>query len=163
MKGSIRLFTLLLIGGLVFSACQTQRVVTIPNAHAIAGAETLAQTTPVIVSTPPPATPPPVEVRTTEVPADVRTEAFRLDDAEQNADVMNQRYHVVVGSFRNRNNAVGLQQTLNREGNNAVIVVNKQGMFRVLIASYNTQSEARAKMQQVNRRFTDVWLLMQRQ
>jgi len=161
MTQSIRLFTLLLIGGLVFSGCRTQ-VVTIPNAHVVAGAETPVQAIPVIVSTPPPAPPPPIEVRTEEA-VTVRTEAFRLDDDARNADVMNQRYHVVVGSFRNRSNAVGLQQTLNREGNNAVIVVNEQGMFRVLIASYNTQSEARAKIREVNRRFPDVWLLMQRQ
>ena len=183
MKKSIRLFTLLLIGGLMFSACKSKQVITIPNAHVAAGVETRTETSTstqtstqtqterIIISTPAPAPVAaartevqPVEVRTVEVPAeDIRSERFRLDAEEKNTAVLNQKYHVVVGSFRNRSNAAGLQQSLNREGNNAVIVVNEQGMFRVLIASYNTQSDARAKIRELNHRFSDAWLLMQRQ
>jgi cell division protein FtsN len=169
MKKAIQLFAVLLIGGLMFSACKSQQVITIPNAHAVAGAPAVNQT-PVIVSTPPPSqtevivlTPPPPVTPVAVQPEEVRDERFTLAAGETNTAAMTQKYHVVVGSFRSQDNARGLQATLNREGNNAVIVVNEQGMFRVLLNSYPTYNEARARILQINRRFSDAWILIQRE
>lgn len=96
-------------------------------------------------------------------PEKVRDERFTLDSEERNVDVIKMKYHVVVGSFKNRDNAKKLQGTLNSEGNNAVIVVNEQGMYRVLIASYNEYMDARNRINQINNRFPDAWVLVQKQ
>ena len=150
MKKNVQLLAILLIIGLGFSACKSkQKVVTIPNAH--------IEAKPVEIISPIPA---PVIVYQ---PEEVRDEKFTLDTDEKNTNVLNQKYHVVVGSFKNRDNAKGLQQTLNGEGNSAVIVINEQGMYRVLIASYQTYKEAREKINQINSRFSDAWVLIQKQ
>ena len=75
---------------------------------------------------------------------------------------MNYKYHVVVGSFKNQSNAKGLQRTLNSEGNNAFIVVNEQGMYRVIINSYNDYNQAHARINDLQNRFPDAWVLIQK-
>lgn len=89
-------------------------------------------------------------------------ESFRLAEGEVNNDAFNRKYHVVVGSFSVQSNAKNLQRTLNSEGNNAIIVINEQGMYRVLIASYDEYTQARARISQINTRFPDAWVLMQK-
>ena len=144
MKKSVYLLAVLFIAGLSFSACKSkQKVITIPNAH--------AEAAPAVIEAP------------VSEPEEVRDEKFTLDADERNTAVLNQKYHVVVGSFKNRDNAKGLQQTLNKEGNNAVIVVNEQGMYRVLIVSYQNYKEAREKINQIKTRFSDAWVLIQKQ
>jgi len=91
-----------------------------------------------------------------------RNEKFILADGETNADALKFKYHVVVGSFKSQTNAKGLQTTLKSEGNKALVVVNEQGMFRVLIASFNEYSEARARINQIKDRFADSWVLVQK-
>ena len=98
-----------------------------------------------------------------EEPEEVRDEKFTLDVDEKNTAAINYKYHVVVGSFKNRDNAKRLQQNLNNEGNNAVIVVNEHGMYRVLLQSFNEYQDARGKINQINNRFADAWVLVQRQ
>ena len=91
-----------------------------------------------------------------------RNESFTLAAGEANTDVLSYKYHVVVGSFKSQSNAKGLQSSLNAEGNKAVVVVNETGMFRVLLASYNEYSQARARITQVSNRFPDSWVLVQK-
>lgn len=154
MKKITQLFVLFIFVGLGLYGCKSkQQVTTIPGAHAQAG-----NTTPQAVQTVSP-----VEQSTVaEQPEEVRDEKFQLDPDEGKTDAINQKYHVVVGSFKNRDNAKGLQTTLNKEGNSAIIVVNEQGMYRVLIASYQTYQEARNKRDQINSRFPDAWVLTQK-
>jgi len=148
MRKNVHLLAILLIIGLGFSACKSkQKVVTMPNAHVEAGSAELVS---------------PISAAVSQ-PEEVRDERFTLDADERNTGILNQKYHVVVGSFKNRDNAIGLRQTLNAEGNNAVIVINEQGMYRVLIASYQTYQEARGKINQVRNRFSDAWVLIQKQ
>ena len=135
--------------GVGLCACKSkQTVVTIPNAHAEA------------VSAPA-ETPAPQKPATQ--PEEVRDEVFELDKEETNTTIMEQKYHVVVGSFKNRDNAKGLQQTLNNEGNNAVIVLNEHGMYRVLIASFQEYQQARTKINEIKGRFPDAWVLVQKE
>jgi len=153
MNKIFQLLAVLMLGGLLFSACRAKEVITIPNAHH-------AAVDPIIVS--PPSVPTEVRPITPTVPVvtppDVREEVFTAVDEGTTLH----RYSVVVGSFRFENNARGLQTTLNREGNNAIIVQNEQGMFRVLLNTYPTVGEARARAAQVRSRFTDVWILIPR-
>lgn len=96
-------------------------------------------------------------------PEEVRDEKFTLDADEKNTEAIRMKYHVVVGSFKNRDNAKKLQATLNSEGNKAVIVVNEHGMYRVLLASYNEYMEARGRINKINNRFPDAWVLVQKE
>lgn len=89
-------------------------------------------------------------------------ENFRLADGETNHDAFARKYHVVVGSFSVQSNAKNLQKTLNNEGNNAIVVINEQGMYRVLIASYNEYAQARSRINQISARFPDAWVLRQK-
>ena len=91
-----------------------------------------------------------------------RNEKFSLAEGETNIAAFNSKYHVVVGSFSIQQNAKNLQRTLNSEGNNALVVVNEQGMFRVLIASFNGYTQARERINQINTRFPDAWVLVQK-
>ena len=91
-----------------------------------------------------------------------RNEKFSLAEGETNTAAFNSKYHVVVGSFSIQQNAKNLQRALNSEGNNALVVVNEQGMFRVLIASFNEYTQARERINQINTRFPDAWVLVQK-
>ena len=141
-------------------ACKSkQQVVSIPNAHAEAVSAPAETPAPQSVAQPMPARNPQPAAQ----PEEVRDEVFELDPAETNTQVMTQKYHVVVGSFKNRDNAKGLQQTLNAEGNAAVIVLNEHGMYRVLIASFPEYQQARAKINTIKDRFPDAWVLVQKE
>lgn len=124
--------------------------------------ETISPVTPTVVAPPMEEVKPAPQPVVVSQPEQVRDEKFELDKEEENTQAINQKYHVVVGSFKNRDNAKGLQQTLNNEGNNAVVVVNEHGMYRILIASFATYDEARAKITQISGRFPDAWVLTQK-
>lgn len=89
-------------------------------------------------------------------------EKFSMADGETNAAAFNKKYHVVVGSFSIQDNARRLQQTLKNEGNDAIVVVNERGMFRVLIASFDDYNQAHARINQISNRFPDAWVLVQK-
>ena len=91
-----------------------------------------------------------------------RNEKFSMAEGETNTAAFNSKYHVVVGSFSIQQNAKNLQRALNSEGNNALVVVNEQGMFRVLIASFNEYTQARERINQINTSFPDAWVLVQK-
>ena len=87
-------------------------------------------------------------------------EFFSLVEGESTS--MKYKYHVVVGSFGKQENAKGLQSTLKSEGNQALVVVNEKGMYRVLIASYNDYNQAHVRIKQIANRFADAWVLVQK-
>ncbi len=93
-----------------------------------------------------------------EETTDVRSEQFEL--AVGNTTDLH-KYHVVVGSFKNKTNAENLNATLIKEGNKSVIVINENGMYRVIIASFDPLKDAVQKRNSLRNRFHDVWLLVQ--
>lgn len=138
-----------IIGFSTTSCKSKQKVVEISGSDISATDNRSAETQPVVVN---------------QVESNERTinETFKLADGETNSAAFARKYHVVVGSFSVQNNAKNLQRTLNSEGNNAIIVVNEQGMFRVLIASYDEYAQARTRINQISSRFPDAWVLRQR-
>ena len=160
------------------SACKSkQQLAEIPGANIKASKPVEEKPKPVVVAPKPKVvvTPEPVEVVIpTPVPTPVpqpviiepeitRKETFKLAEGESasNSDALNFKYHVVVGSFGIQDNAKKLQATLVSEGSKPVIVVNEQGMFRLLLASYNEYAQARSLINQINIRFKDAWVLVQ--
>ncbi|HEY6914463.1 MAG TPA: SPOR domain-containing protein [Paludibacter sp.] len=89
-----------------------------------------------------------------------RNESFSLVEGESSA--LNNKYHVVVGSFSNQSNAKGLQTLLKSEGNKALVVLNEKGMYRVLISSYNDYNQAHARIKQISERFPGAWVLVKK-
>lgn len=153
MKKTIRLVIALAVIMVASSSCKTkQKMAEISGANIEAMNETPEPSTSAVVVRQP-------SVNDAEV---TRNENFGLAEGETNMDALNFKYHVVVGSFKSQDNARGLQSTLNGEGNKAVVVVNEQAMFRVLIASFNEYPQARARINQINARFPDAWVLVKK-
>jgi cell division protein FtsN len=158
MKKSFIFFIVVVSAGMLATSCKSkQKAAEISGANQVVGYET-----------PEPASnaPAPVSTYTTPAPANkpetelTRNETFSLSEGSTKA--FKSKYHVVVGSFKSQANAKGLQSTLLSEGNDALIVVNEQGMFRVLIASYNEYAQARGRISQISNRFPDAWVLVQK-
>jgi len=106
---------------------------------------------------------PPINSQSQDVPKEeiTRTESFYLTEGEDpGSDAFRKHYHVVVGSFKSRDNAKGLQATLNAEGNNATVVVNENEMYRVILASFDEYLQARATINNIAGRFPDAWVLV---
>lgn len=131
------------------TSCKSKQKVVKISGSDIEAAETKPVTQPVVVE----------EIESKET---TRGEKFNLADGETNSAAFNKKFHVVVGSFGVQNNAKNLQRTLNSEGNSAIVVVNEQGMFRVLIASYDEYAQARNRISQISNRFPDAWVLIQK-
>lgn len=91
---------------------------------------------------------------------DVRTESFALAPTETNQNPIHMKYNVVVGSFENQSNAQRLESTLKAEGKDPAVVVNKNGMFRVIISSYNDYAQATQVKLSLQTRFPGAWLLV---
>lgn len=158
MNKAIKLFMVLGLVLLATSSCKTkQKIAEIPGAN--------AEATKSVVVTQPTVSENTVSDNTysSDSGAEVtRNENFNLAEGELNSGALKYKYHVVVGSFSKQTNARGLQNTLNTEGNSAIVVVNENGMFRVLIASYNQYVEARAKINEIKTRFPDAWVLVKK-
>ena len=147
----------LMIAALVVSlatSCKSkQRVVNISGADIEAAEQRVEPVAPVVVEEKK------EEVVSNEV---TRGEKFDLAEGETANTAFERKFHVVVGSFGLRDNAKNLQQTLINEGNNALMVINEQGMYRVIIASYDEYTQARIRINDISGRFPDAWVLRQK-
>ena len=156
MNKTIRLVMMLAVVLITVSACKSkQKVTAIPGANTPATTTVTTQPAPVVVTQP-------TQPVAPAVPEVTRNETFKPAQGETNVDAMRFKYHVVVGSFRNHDNARALRNTLSNEGNNALVVENDQNMLRVIIASFNDYQQAHGRINQIKSRFPDAWVLMQR-
>lgn len=152
MNKAIRLFFALAVVAMASTACKSkQKVAEITGANITVGSTNGSTTT---------VTPAPVNEPTVSENEVTRNESFTLSEGD--ASALNSKYHVVVGSFKSQTNAKGLQNTLNSEGNKALVVINEQGMYRVIIASFNEYSQAKSRIAQIQNRFADAWVLVQK-
>ena len=75
------------------------------------------------------------------------------------------RYGVVVGSFINKTNASSLKEIMQEQGYQAILVQNRQDMYRVIIASYDDRGSAIAARDTLKYQyypdFQDAWILEQ--
>ena len=159
MNKTIRLTLALAVVMLATSACKTkQKIAEIP-----AGANAEATAPRSVVTRPTQTVTPPVENRVVSSDTEVtRNENFSLAEGETNSDALKYKYHVVVGSFTKQDNAKGLKNKLVNEGNKAIVVVNANGMFRVLMTSVNDYQKAHAFIKNISTRFPDAWVLVQK-
>lgn len=99
-------------------------------------------------------TPTPVVVEEKEV---TRAEKFEVVEGQEN--VVLKKYHVVIGSFGNKDNALRLQAQM-RPQYEPILVQNDKGMYRVLLMTYDTYNEAKTKIAEVRSQFPDAWVLI---
>ena len=150
MNKTLKLILALAVVMIATSACKTkQKVTEIPAGAKIAAAAPKPAPLASTVTKP--------EVKEPEV---VRNENFSLVDGEK--DALKFKYHVVVGSYGEKRNAIGLQQKLIAEGKKALVVLNEQGMYRVLIASFDDYISSHKYRDEIINRFVGAWVLVQK-
>ena len=87
-----------------------------------------------------------------------RAEKFEIIEEQKDVVVL-KKYHVVIGSFGNKDNALRLQAQM-RPQYEPIIVRNEKGMYRVLLMTYDMYKEAKAKITEVKDQFPDAWVLI---
>ena len=87
-----------------------------------------------------------------------RAEKFEVIEEQKDVVVL-KKYHVVIGSFSNKDNALRLQSQMQPQYN-PIIVRNDKGMYRVLLMTYDTYKEAKTKIAEVRDQFPDAWVLV---
>ena len=87
-----------------------------------------------------------------------RAEKFEVIEEQKDVVVL-KKYHVVIGSFGNKDNALRLQAQM-RPQYEPIIVRNEKGMYRVLLMTYDMYKEAKTKITEVKDQFPDAWVLI---
>lgn len=59
------------------------------------------------------------------------------------------RFNVVIASLSVKLNAESLKQRMENEGHKVILAENEQGMYRVIVASYDTKEQAAAKRNEI--------------
>ena len=115
--------------------------------------------TPVVAPQPEPE-PQPAIVPTPVVEEKEVTRAEKFEVIEEQRDVVVlKKYHVVIGSFGNKDNALRLQAQMKPQYE-PIIVRNEKGMYRVLLMTYDTYKEAKTKIVEIREQFPDAWVLI---
>lgn len=92
----------------------------------------------------------------------VREEKISLAEGEKNEETMTKAFHIVVGSFSKKENADNLQASY-RPAYEPTIVVNEQGMFRVLLLSFDDYASAKKTILEISKSIpADSWILRQK-
>lgn len=93
--------------------------------------------------------------------SDVRSERVTPADGEDPNGLKD--YSVVIGSFKNATNARSLKERMIGEGYSATIALNEQGMYRVIVTTFNTKEEAIRSKETIKSiyapNFQDAWIL----
>ena len=112
--------------------------------------------TPVVIPQPEPEPEPAPEV--VEEKEVTRAEKFEVIEEQKDVVVL-KKYHVVIGSFGNKDNALRLQGQMKPQYE-PIIVRNEKGMYRVLLMTYDTYKEAKTKIVEIREQFPDAWVLI---
>lgn len=112
--------------------------------------------TPVVAPQPEPKPEPVSEV--VEEKEVTRAEKFEVIEEQKDVVVL-KKYHVVIGSFGNKDNALRLQTQMKPQYE-PIIVINEKGMYRVLLMTYDTYKEAKTKIVEIREQFPDAWVLV---
>lgn len=96
-------------------------------------------------------------------PISMRKENFTFSQQGDQAAYGNKNFFVIVGSFGSYENANKLKADLSTKGFSPVILKSESGFFRVCSNSYTEEADARAKVSEIRKKYTnfsDCWLLI---
>ena len=103
--------------------------------------------------------PMPAPVATDDTP--VREEKITPIDGSNEVGL--KAFSVVIGAFENITNARSLRERMLGEGYPAILAQNEQGMYRVIVTSFDTKAEAVTSKESIKSRFaplfSDAWIL----
>lgn len=74
------------------------------------------------------------------------------------------KYFVIIGSFKNPNNARNYQRQIESDGFSSDLLKNEAGLFRVSVMASNDILEARKEIKRIRDKYpkySDTWLLIQ--
>lgn len=92
----------------------------------------------------------------------VKEEKISLAEGEMNTEIMERGYHIVVGSFKSKSNAAKRQREFNNDYD-PTLVVNEQGMFRVILLSFDEYDAAKDALREISSQVPkDSWILVQK-
>ncbi len=141
---------IMLVTALLAVSCQTRRMVVVDEEP------------PVVIA--PVEEPDPVPEPVIEEPEIlIREEKFSFENEEDKLIHEPNRYFVIVGSFRNPENAHRFTLTLKQQGFTPVMLLSETGFTRVSVSSYTNELSARARVRQVREdypQYHDTWLLI---
>jgi cell division protein FtsN len=75
------------------------------------------------------------------------------------------KFYVIIGSFQVLNNAKKYKTSLTDEGFIPIILKNEKGLYRISVASYNDEENARTKVDAIRNqyeKYNDTWLLIRK-
>ncbi|MEX0598167.1 MAG: SPOR domain-containing protein [Candidatus Paceibacterota bacterium] len=81
----------------------------------------------------------------------------------ENTPVEPNAYFVIIGSFRNPDNAKNFQQQIASDGFTSVLLRNEAGLFRVSVKSTDDLALARTEIRRIRmqyKKYEDTWLLI---
>ncbi len=76
------------------------------------------------------------------------------------------RYFVIIGSFRNKNNAQQYQKDMGEKGFSSVLLRNEEGFYRVSVMATDNIETARGEIRRIRTGYPeheDTWLLIRKE
>ncbi len=160
MKKNIVLASIILTAAFFMGSCKSSKESAYRAAYEKAKEKDVsnnASNDDVVVYTPPTTTP------TTPTYSNEPTRTERVTPVNQSEASYLKRYSVVIYSFKNKTNADAAKEEMVKHGYNVILAQNSEGMYRVIIASYDDKATAVAKRDEVKAkyapRFNDIWIL----
>lgn len=75
------------------------------------------------------------------------------------------RYFVIIGSFRNPDNAGNYQKQIELDGFSSELLKNEEGLYRVSVLATDVMLDARREIKRIREnypKYSDTWLLIQK-
>ena len=89
------------------------------------------------------------------LPLKVTRDAYVREDGTR----VGETYHVVVGSFNSKVNALRMAEGLRVSGNRPTIAMSSQGLYRVFLMSGDDEDSVRAWLARCRADYPDAWIL----
>lgn len=87
-------------------------------------------------------------------PVDVSVRKERVEPVYANDAAGLKRFNVVIASLGVKLNAESLKGRMESEGYQVILAENEQGMYRVIVASYDNKDQAVAKREEIYRKYS---------
>jgi cell division septation protein DedD len=87
-------------------------------------------------------------------PVEVSVRQERVDAVSPTDAAGLRRFNVVIASLSVRLNAESLKTRMQNEGHQVILAQNEQGMFRVIVGSFDDRASAVAQREQLHRRYS---------
>lgn len=103
-----------------------------------------------------------VEEEVEEAPIMEREETIVEIEEEPPVDYL---YFVIIGSFRNKDNAMKYQSQIGEKGFSSILMKNEEGFYRVSVMSTDDIKDAREEIRRIRTGYpehADTWLLIRK-